>query len=124
MVSLAPQTGPRPLGRGPFRSAAAILAGAGIAAAAPTLAGAGGLGVFGLGHGRSPSLALWRLASWRIAFYPPYRGTESSMENRTRNEAAPEAPAAAPAAAPKQVPLTIARLGAAAGVGVEPVRYY
>ena len=46
------------------------------------------------------------------------------MKDRTRNEAAPEAPAAAPAAAPKQVPLTIARLGAAAGVGVETVRYY
>ena len=38
------------------------------------------------------------------------------MKDRVRNEAA-EGP-------PKKVPLTIARLGAAAGVGVETVRYY
>jgi MerR family mercuric resistance operon transcriptional regulator len=38
------------------------------------------------------------------------------MKNRIRNEAA--------GAAPKKVPLTIARLGSAAGVGVETVRYY
>jgi MerR family mercuric resistance operon transcriptional regulator len=37
------------------------------------------------------------------------------MKDRIRNEAAE---------APKKVPLTIARLGAAAGVGVETVRYY
>jgi MerR family mercuric resistance operon transcriptional regulator len=43
------------------------------------------------------------------------------MKDRIRNEAAPEAPKTA---APKKVPLTIARLGAAAGVGVETVRYY
>jgi MerR family mercuric resistance operon transcriptional regulator len=48
------------------------------------------------------------------------------MKNRTRNEAAPEAPKpeGPKPAAPKKVPLTIARLGAAAGVGVETVRYY
>ena len=38
------------------------------------------------------------------------------MKDRARNEAS--------ATSPKQVPLTIARLGAAAGVGVETVRYY
>ncbi|MEA3002927.1 MAG: MerR family regulatory protein [Sphingomonadales bacterium] len=38
------------------------------------------------------------------------------MKDRVRNEAV--------GAAPKKVPLTIARLGAAAGVGVETVRYY
>jgi MerR family mercuric resistance operon transcriptional regulator len=42
------------------------------------------------------------------------------MKIRIRNEAALEAKAEAP----KKVPLTIARLGAAAGVGVETVRYY
>jgi len=67
-LTLGQENGPPPPRRGPFRSAAAILAGAGIAAAAPTLAGAGGLGVVGLRHGRSPSLALWRLALWRITF--------------------------------------------------------
>ena len=43
------------------------------------------------------------------------------MKDRVRNEGAPGAPKTA---APKKVPLTIARLGAAAGVGVETVRYY
>jgi len=56
------ETGPRRLWCGPFRLTAATPAGAGIAAAAAGLAGAGGLGVFDLGHDHSPWLALWRIA--------------------------------------------------------------
>jgi MerR family mercuric resistance operon transcriptional regulator len=51
------------------------------------------------------TIFLLRFAIWRIALYIPYRGTESSMKNSGSD-------------------MTIARLAAAAGVGVETVRYY
>jgi MerR family mercuric resistance operon transcriptional regulator len=49
--------------------------------------------------------SLLGFAIWRIGFYRPYPGTESSMKSSAAD-------------------MTIARLAAAAGVGVETVRYY